>query len=378
MAIPVVEKAKIEKAILLFDQELRNAPEWNNWEHNRAHKFAISANDRLYPAKKIVSLATSSPVDDFKGGSTTNKYLLSQGFIIVDLHQALELAFVKGQLYDRKTEIHEPFGGSHQSGIAPSRKSPAIFIFTGNSGEQFGYQDEVTEDGVYTYTGEGQTGDMELSRGNLAILNHAESGRSLYLFKSMGKGKGCKYIDEFCCVDHFWMEGLDGAGKTRQIIKFHLIPVSHLILIEKASVQESNFTQANISLSEARRIAFNASIASQSKASKTTIQTIYARSQQVKDYVLMRASGKCESCGNDAPFSRKNGTPYLEPHHINRLSDGGLDHPRFMGAICPTCHSEIHYGLNGSSKNKALCEAILQKEHEMDAKQALSKITRVI
>lgn len=43
-----------------------------------------------------------------------------------------------------------------------------------------------------------------------------------------------------------------------------------------------------------------------------------------------------------APFQRKDGTPYLEPHHIQRLADEGPDHPKWVGAVCPSCHREIH------------------------------------
>jgi hypothetical protein len=38
----------------------------------------------------------------------------------------------------------------------------------------------------------------------------------------------------------------------------------------------------------------------------------------------------------------------LEPHHIRRLGDGGPDDPRFMGAVCPNCHREIHHGDNAA------------------------------
>ncbi|UXZ47919.1 HNH endonuclease [Pseudomonas soli] len=68
----------------------------------------------------------------------------------------------------------------------------------------------------------------------------------------------------------------------------------------------------------------------------------------------MRAKGLCESCDKPAPFIKKDGTPYLEPHHVNRLSDGGLDHPRYVGAVCPSCHREIHSGVHGMSLNERL------------------------
>lgn len=55
-----------------------------------------------------------------------------------------------------------------------------------------------------------------------------------------------------------------------------------------------------------------------------------------------------------APFMRSNGEPYLEPHHTRRLADGGPDHPRWVGAVCPTCHREIHHGQSGRTKNDQL------------------------
>ena len=78
-------------------------------------------------------------------------------------------------------------------------------------------------------------------------------------------------------------------------------------------------------------------------------RTLYRRSQAVRINVLMRAQGSCESCKKPAPFARSDGTPYLEPHHTTRVSDSGLDYPKHVGAICPSCHREIHYGAEGAS-----------------------------
>lgn len=74
----------------------------------------------------------------------------------------------------------------------------------------------------------------------------------------------------------------------------------------------------------------------------------------MKRYVLARASGKCELTGRDAPFVTKSGQPYLEVHHTRRLSDDGPDDPRFVAAICPKVHREIHFGVDGERLNKSL------------------------
>ncbi|HUN98983.1 MAG TPA: HNH endonuclease signature motif containing protein [Bradyrhizobium sp.] len=46
--------------------------------------------------------------------------------------------------------------------------------------------------------------------------------------------------------------------------------------------------------------------------------------------------------------------PYLEPHHLRRLSDGGPDHPAQVIALCPNCHRRVHAGADGPKYNVAL------------------------
>ncbi|MEE4224188.1 HNH endonuclease signature motif containing protein [Pseudomonas viridiflava] len=375
MAIPAVEKKAIERALKKFDSEFRTQPEWAAWESNKSHKFAILVDGKLYPAKKIVSLATSMAVKDFTNGRPTNGYLRARGLKIVDLRNVPKLDFIKGEIYDRQSEIHTPFGGSFQSGIAPSDKSPAIFLFTGLSGEQYGYLDEMDERGVYSYTGEGQVGDMTLTRGNLAIREHASTGRALHLFKTLGKGKGQKYVGEFVCADLCWAEGPDKNGVTRKIIRFSLVPASELLAHEEAAPDDLMLDNQNSEIEALRARAYNATIAIFNKDKLQTVRTLYTRSKDVKAYVLKRAEGSCECCGTPAPFVTKAGQAYLEPHHVNRLSDGGLDHPKFVAAVCPTCHKEIHYGAQGEKKNEALKQAIMTKELNADRNfKSLKKI----
>jgi 5-methylcytosine-specific restriction protein A len=73
--------------------------------------------------------------------------------------------------------------------------NPLIFLFTGESGEQYGYEDGWDDNGVFLYTGEGQEGDMEFVRGNRAIRDHALDGKDLHLFQALGKGEGYRYLE---------------------------------------------------------------------------------------------------------------------------------------------------------------------------------------
>lgn len=92
--------------------------------------------------------------------------------------------FVLGNTYNRREEITGRWGGSGQSGIAPSNKAPAVFLFTGITGKKYGYSDMFDEFGSLIYTGEGQVGDMTLTKGNLAIAEHAIDGRALHVFEA--------------------------------------------------------------------------------------------------------------------------------------------------------------------------------------------------
>jgi hypothetical protein len=45
MPIPHVPPDTLRDAMERFDGELRDTPDWSNWEQNRANKYAIDEND---------------------------------------------------------------------------------------------------------------------------------------------------------------------------------------------------------------------------------------------------------------------------------------------------------------------------------------------
>lgn len=71
----------------------------------------------------------------------------------------------------------------------------------------------------------------------------------------------------------------------------------------------------------------------------------YRRNPDVVVEVLARANGCCEDCLLPAPFVRaKDGTPFLEVHHVVTLANGGEDTVANAKALCPNCHRKRHYG----------------------------------
>lgn len=130
-----------------------------------------------------------------------------------------KLPFIPNHIYNRRTDIHARFGGNWQGGICPSAKYPYIFIFSGKSGHQHGYKDGWDNPNVFSYTGEGQVGDMEFTRGNLALKDHIQNDKRVFLFESEGHGL-VKFIDEIEFFDADIFETHDSTGILRIGIKF--------------------------------------------------------------------------------------------------------------------------------------------------------------
>lgn len=128
--------------------------------------------------------------------------------------------FIPEQLYNRRKDIHAIYDGNWQSGISPSANHPYIFIFSGKSGNQHGYEDRWDNPNVFSYTGEGQVGDMKFTRGNLALLDHKQNGKRVFLFE-IEKSKGyVRFKSEVEVFDADYFETHDTSGTTRIGIKF--------------------------------------------------------------------------------------------------------------------------------------------------------------
>lgn len=72
---------------------------------------------------------------------------------------------------------------------------------------------------VFSYTGEGQVGDMRFIAGNLALRDHLENGKRVFLFESEGNGY-VKFMDELECFDADFFPTHDTNGQIRTGIKF--------------------------------------------------------------------------------------------------------------------------------------------------------------
>ena len=193
---------------------------------------------------------------------------------------------------------------------------------------------------------------MQFIRGNKAILEHQSNQLKLLIFEGGAERSYVRFIGEAILVSYHEAIGPDRNGNQRKVIVFELELSPPDSFESQAPTDEDIKNLKHLSLGDLRKLAL-ASSRVVAGSSQRTAQT-YRRSEAIKLYVRMRAKGICELCKTPAPFMTKKGEPYLEPHHTTRLADGGPDHPRYVGAICPTCHRRIHSGADGEAFNHRL------------------------
>lgn len=248
----------------------------------------------------------------------------------------------------RRRDIHRAFGGQTQGGISTPADQPVIFLFAGESGEQYGYRDGWSSDGTFSYTGEGQFGDMEFKRGNAAIRDHVKNGKDIHIFRSRGKGF-VTYLGQFVYGGYEEIPFQpDFKEKSRTAIQFRLVEASSLtagknwppqiaggtVIIEDAAVYDTTF--------EPEGARFTAEQ-----------ETIESHKQ-----VLDRADGVCEGCRLPAPFVDDHGSPYLEVHSLKRLTDLGPVNPKGAVALCPNCHKRAHHSADREEFSRLLASIL--------------------
>lgn len=84
----------------------------------------------------------------------------------------------------------------------------------------------------------------------------------------------------------------------------------------------------------------------------------FIRDPLVKAWVLQKADGVCEGCGNPAPFIANDGFPFLEVHHVHPLADGGSDRISNAVALCPNCHRRCHTSADRKEFTSSLYERV--------------------
>ncbi len=193
--------------------------------------------------------------------------------------------------------------------------------------------------------------------GNLAIKDHARSGKALLLFEE--QEAKVVFLGEAIYLDHHAEQRYDKERALRSVIVFHLA-LTDTASASQAPLEKSADSRAS-HLQELRRQAIAGARSSSDK--REILSNVRARSVAIRDYALLRAEGQCEGCKQPAPFAGKGRKgPYLEVHHVTRLADDGPDHPDKVIALCPNCHRRAHYSSDAHEFNHGLRAWLAVKE----------------
>lgn len=218
-----------------------------------ARTYVIEYTGKRYDSKAILGAAHGyqhgSPLGshEFSGGDATVKPVLEAlGFRVIQLtpppaaspggspSTTTEWSLAPGDVTTRSA-ISAAYGGSIYGGIEPSTRTPNVVIYTDPAqGALNGYNYDgwdSREEGVFYYTGEGRKGDQRMAVGNKALMDHAETGKTIRLFEAIGTGKqrGGKqqrYVGAFRIdPSQPWRfeDAPDADGVQRKVIVFRLL-----------------------------------------------------------------------------------------------------------------------------------------------------------
>jgi len=367
MAVKDLNHDAVLKTLQEF-KELGRKAFLERYGYGEAKAYFVLHEGERYDSKAVAGVAhkyvTGEPLrsQEFGGGEVhVARGLRQLGFEVTgpDAAFRVEMPYRVGQIYNRRSDIHGRFKGQERGGIATPVSVPFVFLFTGESGEAYGYADGWRPDGSFAYTGEGQIGDMEFIKGNRAIRDHAEDGKELLLFEATKRKGFHQFKGLFACAGYNFVDANDREGNLRKSIVFDLLPAA--LNLEECDAAEGSL-DPELDIVQLRNLAYQDGADNSATDTKSRVQIYRRRSAEVKAYVLARANGICECCQESAPFTRQNGSPYLEAHHVLRRADDGPDSPDSVAGICPTCHRHIHHGVGGVELNEKLIGRIKLKE----------------
>ncbi|WP_102335730.1 HNH endonuclease [Salimicrobium jeotgali] len=257
------------------------------------------------------------------------------------MNEKLNIDFNRGDIIDNE-KIKEVFKCSGQGGMRRSKKTGTLVIVSNHVRSLYGDQ---WEGDVLHYIGMGRKGDQSFHYMQNKSLYYSNSNEiEVHLFEVFRK-KEYTYQGRVQLVGEPYMKlELDEENQMRDVCVF---PVG-LIDDKQVKVEEETLKQLE---DKAIREASKFSQKELYKRANTSVGkpgfrkteiTHYQRNPYVVQYAKKWANGICQLCDKPAPFQSRDGTPYLETHHIDWLSRGGEDTIKNTIALCPNCHRKMH------------------------------------
>ena len=232
-------------------------------------------------------------------------------------------------------ELCQLFKCGNMGGMRRSKKTGTLVIISDHT-KNF-YHDEW-KDGILHYTGMGKNGDQVLEGNQNGTLYHSDTnGVNVHLFEVLEKS-----VYTYKGIVKLAAQPYQAAQETfdGEMRSVWILPVKPVLDIEEWAIEVMEKEAVTLSNTELyKRVK---TVKCESRKPRTVETKVYDRNPYLKELVKRIAEGKCQYCGETAPFIDKNGEPYLEEHHVTWLARGGSDTIDNVVVVCPNCHTKAH------------------------------------
>jgi len=235
------------------------------------------------------------------------------------------------------------FKCSTQGGMRRSLSTNSLIIVSNHVRSI--YEDRWVDD-VLHYTGMGLKGDQHLDYAQNKTLDQSRvTDTDCFLFEVLTKGEYIYRGQAELAGEPYQEKQPDTEGKLRIVWMFPLKlagdvpppPLPKSLLRKKQELKERS--AQGLSDDE---LAEKASHARRGSSSRAVTAHVHERNEYVSELAKRRANGICQLCEKPAPFTKSNGDPYLESHHVEWLAEGGDDVIENTVALCPNCHRKMY------------------------------------
>ncbi|MEC3884598.1 HNH endonuclease signature motif containing protein [Halobacillus sp. HZG1] len=246
-----------------------------------------------------------------------------------------------GDVIDNK-ELTDIFKCSPQGGMRRGKRTNTLVIVSNHVKSLYG---DRWEGDVLHYIGMGMNGQQSFDYMQNKTLFHSQSnGVEVHLFEVF-KEKEYTYQGQVQLIEEPYVkQEPDEGGQLRNVCVFPVGQVSnHGIKVEEGTLEELEEKARSKASKLSKNELYERAKASEGRPGyRESKTTHHQRNPYVIEYAKKWADGICQLCEQPAPFFSKDGSPYLETHHIEWLARGGKDTVENTVALCPNCHKKMH------------------------------------
>lgn len=258
-------------------------------------------------------------------------------------------------------ELHDYFKVGNSGGMRKSNTHNCLVIICDHSKSL--YDDKWDDNNILHYTGMGAIGPQSFYFAqNKTVTDSQTNGITLYLFERFDNKKPYSFHGECeLAAPPYIDQQLDADKNLRDVCIFPLrLKIGIPIAFDETELEHNVILKQKI----ARKLTDKQLSELENKTNSTLERkepgkqvSAYKRDQLVIEYALRRAKDNCQLCLERGPFKKKDGSYFLEVHHVIWLSKGGTDAWDNVVALCPNCHRKMHILIDTKDINKLTIKA---------------------